>query len=37
MIGIANDRIVYVPITRAIKKDKPIDKELISVLSVLSI
>ena len=37
MIGIANDRIVYVPITRAIKKDKPIDKELISVLAVLSI
>ena len=37
MIGIANDEIVYVPITRAAKKDKPIDRELISVLSVLSI
>ena len=37
MIGIANDEIVYVPITRAVKKDKPIDRELISVLSVLSI
>ena len=37
MIGIANDQIVYVPFSRAIKKDKPIDKELISVLNVLSI
>ncbi len=37
MIGIANDQIVYVPFSKAIKKDKPIDKELINVLSVLSI
>lgn len=37
MIGIEDDKIVYVPITRAVKKDKPIDKELINVLSVLSI
>ena len=37
MIGIQNDEIVYVPISKAIKKDKPIDKELINVLSVLSI
>ncbi|MGN0195491.1 MAG: 6-phosphofructokinase [Candidatus Cryptobacteroides sp.] len=37
MIGISNDEIVYVPISRAVKKDKPIDRELISVLSVLSI
>ena len=37
MVGIHNDRIVYVPIDRAIKKDKPIDKELIDVLGVLSI
>lgn len=36
MIGISNDEIVYVPISRAVKKDKPIDKELISVLTVLS-
>ncbi len=37
MVGISNDKIVYVPITRAIKQDKPIDRELINVLSVLSI
>ena len=37
MVGIDDDKIVYVPITRAVKQDKPIDKELISVLSVLSI
>ncbi len=37
MIGIDDDRIVYVPIDKAIKKDKPIDKELIDVLGVLSI
>ena len=36
MIGIKNDEIVYVPISRAIKMDKPINKELISVLNVLS-
>ena len=36
MIGISNDEIVYVPISRAVNKDKPIDKELISVLTVLS-
>jgi len=37
MVGISNDRVVYVPISRAIKLDKPIDRELIEVLSVLSI
>ncbi len=37
MVGIKNDQIVYVPISRAIKWDKPIDKELIHVLGVLSI
>ena len=37
MVGIHNDQIIYVPIDRAIKKDKPIDKELIDVLGVLSI
>ena len=36
MIGIKNDEIVYVPISRAVKKDKPINTELISVLNVLS-
>lgn len=37
MVGISNDQIVYIPIDRAIKKDKPIDRELINVLAVLSI
>lgn len=37
MIGIKDDNIVYVPIQRAVKIDKPIDKELIKVLDVLSI
>jgi len=37
MIGIRNDKIVYVPFTEAIKKDKPLDKSLIEVLDELSI
>lgn len=37
MIGIRNDKIVYVPFTEAIKKDKPLDKSLIKVLDELSI
>ena len=37
MIGIKNDQVVYVPISKAIKIDKPIDPELINVLTVLSI
>lgn len=37
MIGIKNDQIVYVPISKAIKIDKPIDKELLDVLAILSI
>ena len=37
MIGVKNDQIVYVPISRAIKIDKPIDTELINVLTILSI
>ena len=37
MVGISNDEIVYVPIQRAIKMNKPIKKELIDVLAVLSI
>ena len=37
MIGIDDEEIVYVPIQRAVKRNKPIDKELIDVLSVLSI
>lgn len=37
MIGVKNDQIVYVPFERAIKINKPIDRELIKVLTVLSI
>ena len=36
MIGIKDDEIVYVPISRAIKINKPINKELRNVLNVLS-
>ena len=31
MIGIENDQIVYVPFAKAIKNDKPIDRELVNV------
>ncbi|HIZ05423.1 MAG TPA: 6-phosphofructokinase [Candidatus Phocaeicola gallistercoris] len=37
MIGIENDQIVYVPFSKAIKNDKPIDRELVNVLNELSI
>ena len=37
MIGIENDKIVYVPFAKAIQNDKPIDKELVNVLAELSI
>ncbi len=37
MIGINNNEIVYVPFNKAIKRNKPIDKELINVLNELSI
>ena len=37
MIGIENDKIVYVPFAKAIKNDKPLDKELVNVLAELSI
>ncbi|MBE6310138.1 MAG: 6-phosphofructokinase [Bacteroidales bacterium] len=37
MIGIRNDEIVYVPFSKAIKNDKPINRELLNTLRVLSI
>ena len=37
MVGIKNDEIVYVPFTKAIKNDKPINQELLSTLRRLSI
>jgi 6-phosphofructokinase 1 len=37
MMGVHNDRIVNIPFVKAIKKDKPIDPELLNTLRVLSI
>ena len=37
MVGIENDKIVYVPFNKAIKNDKPIDPDLVNVLNQLSI
>ena len=37
MIGIVNDEIVYVPFTKAIKDDKPVNESLLGVLQILSI
>lgn len=37
MIGIQNDKVVYVPFSKAIKKNKTIPDELLNVLKVLSI
>ena len=37
MIGIVNDALVYVPFSKAIKKNKPIDKDQVDALRILSI
>lgn len=37
MIGIQNDEIVYVPFSKAIKKNKPIQQDLLDTLKTLSI
>jgi 6-phosphofructokinase 1 len=37
MIGIQNDTIVYVPFSKAIKNDKPINRDLLNTLRILSI
>jgi len=37
MIGIQNDAIVYVPFTKAIKNEKPINGDLLNILRILSI
>lgn len=37
MVGIQNNKVVYVPFNKAIKNDKPIDRSLIKVLDELSI
>lgn len=37
MVGIRNNEVVYVPLSEAIRSDKPFDKKLIKILDVLSI
>lgn len=37
MIGIVNDEMVYVPLAKAIKDDKPVKENLLGVLQILSI
>jgi len=37
MIGIQNDEIVYVPFSKAVKKNKPIQQDLLDTLKILSI
>ena len=37
MIGIQNDELVYIPFSRAIKCQKPINRQLLTTLRVLSI
>ena len=37
MIGVRNNEVVYVPLSEAIRSDKPFDKKLITVLEELSI
>lgn len=37
MIGIQNDELVYVPFSKAIKNDKPINRDLLNTLRILSI
>ncbi len=37
MIGIQNDQIVYVPFSKAIKKNKPVNESLVNTLKILSI
>ena len=37
MLGIKNDEVVYVPFSNAVKSDKPLKRELIAALEVLSL
>ena len=37
MLGIKNDEVVYVPFSNAVKSDKPLKRELITALEVLSL
>ena len=37
MVGIHNNEVTYVPLSEAIRSDKPFDRKLIKVLGELSI
>lgn len=37
MIGIQNDQIIYVPFSKAIKNDKPINRDLLDAVRILSL
>jgi len=37
MVGVRNNEVVYVPLSEAIRSDKPFDRNLIKVLNELSI
>ncbi|MDY0154215.1 MAG: 6-phosphofructokinase, partial [Prevotella sp.] len=37
MVGMRNNEVVYVPMSEAIRSDKPFDRKLIQVLDELSI
>ena len=37
MIGIQNDELVYIPFSKAIKNQKPVKRELLNTLKILSI
>ena len=37
MVGIQNDELVYVPFTKAIRNDKPINRDLLNTIKILSI
>ncbi len=37
MVGIQNEELVYVPFTKAIRKDKPINRDLLNTVKILSI
>ena len=37
MVGVKNEEIVYIPFSRAIRKEKPINPDLVKILKVLSI
>ena len=37
MVGIQNDELVYIPFSKAIKNQKPINRDLLNTIKILSI